>query len=33
MDIISIRDLEKKQIEEILDSADEIADGKATPEG
>ena len=32
MDIISIRDLKKEEIEEILDSADKIADGKATPD-
>lgn len=32
MDIISIRDLKKEEIEEILDRADEIAEGKATPD-
>jgi len=32
MDLISIRDLEKKEVEEILDSADKIHSGKKKPD-
>ena len=32
MDLISIRDLSKENVEEILDLADEVADGKKKPD-